>query len=205
MHELSLRSSAGRPRSERDTTIPAGLLGLVERAVGAIVNACRRIVATKLVEPATDRDALGHAAAAATRALDQLALTLRDLERRIDAGCRQQQHELLAAEPGEKVYDALVLLEQPRDELRQAVAGVMPLLVVDSLEKIDVPDRERQRLAMPAPRTRARRPAPRATGTACKSGGPDPFIGRNAEFFGCIPCRRGTGGLKCPLGIDSSP
>ena len=59
-------------------------------------------------------------------------------------GLRQQQGELLAAEPAGQVVLAQHRLQRVRDLLEHLVAGQVPVGVVDHLEPVDVEQRHRQ-------------------------------------------------------------
>ena len=60
---------------------------------------------------------------------------------------RQDQRELLPAEPGRDVGRARAGAQQPRERLQHAVAGGVAQRVVDALEVVEVADQQRDRAA----------------------------------------------------------
>ena len=66
----------------------------------------------------------------------------------VDVGRRQDQRELVAAEPGHRVGLAQRAAQARSHELQQTIAGMVADRVVDVLEPIEIQDEQRERVAV---------------------------------------------------------
>ena len=77
-----------------------------------------------------------------------LAQALHDGDRGRHGRAGQQHHELLAAGARQRIAAAGTLAHQPGQRLQRAVAGGVPVAVIDVLEVIDVDGHDRHRLVL---------------------------------------------------------
>ena len=121
----------------------AGALGGVERAIGLTQHRVRRRRAVGERDADAGGDLTRRLALDVVGAAELDQQTLGQRHRQLAGSARQQQRELVAAEPGGEAR-LRQRPAQPVGELAQErVAGLMPELVVDRLEAVEVEEEER--------------------------------------------------------------
>lgn len=81
--------------------------------------------------------------------LDLFPHPLRERDRGVEHGAWQEQHELLAAIASRTVDLAHLVAEDARELLQDGVAGLMAILVIHTLEAVQIAHHARERLVQP--------------------------------------------------------
>src|SRR5690348_12851434 len=140
------RRDGGETRLHAVAALP---LGVIKRLVGAaheIPQAGHGVIG--LGDADAHRDPQAFALRDERLRLERLAQALGERDRLLAALVRQQQHELLAADPREDVGVALGALAHRGDGANDRISGCVAEPVVDRLEQVDIEDEERERFVV---------------------------------------------------------
>ena len=141
---------AGRQRlddllGEDDAAVAAELLGEVERLVGAVQELLAR---RRVARAARDAEADGHRGVVGEAVVaHRAAQALGDEEPAVLVGVGEHERELLAADAGEVVDQALDVAGDDGEALERLVADAVAEAVVDALEVVEVADDDGDRAA----------------------------------------------------------
>ena len=138
-------------RSLRHTAIATVGFGRVQRLVGSFINRLGRVSGPKLGDAAGHGDRNGRAPEMKAHRGDLLAQAVGKGLGSLDGSSGEQNHELFATNAGHKVLDPRGIGQHTGDHRQQTVAGLVAKVIVDLLEKIEIPDRIAQRQAVTLP------------------------------------------------------
>ena len=140
-----------------DAAVAAGLLGPVQRGVGAVEHVLRTRIVARHVR--VDADAGGEGRCAARVRAVRLAAQVgqihveggRDGRRGLGGGFRQQHGEFVATQPCDEIpRPPRAAAQDAAERLQRGIARGMALTVVQLLEVVDVHHQQRQRLSAAA-------------------------------------------------------